>query len=91
MRLGSALGAVALLSAAADARITGMSVPATIKPGDNFKIKLDSVKVDPIGDFKENGDWLLNIAFGHVPLADAKPGTMGNYRLGEPASFPNGT
>lgn len=77
MLFRSTLGAVALLFAAADARITGMSVPATIKPGDKFKINLESAPVDPIED------WVLSIAFGYAPVASAKQGTIGTFRLDE--------
>ena len=75
MQFRSALGALALLLAGADARITGMSIPKTIKPDEEFMIELDSITTP-------QEDWVMSVAFGYEPVAMAKEGSLGSMAIG---------
>ena len=79
MRFQSTLGAIALLLARANARITGFSMPETIKIGEEFALKMDGVP-------SPDTEWPLHVVFWFdYKLVDhdyLKFHTLATYQIG---------
>ena len=80
MQFRSTLGAVALLLAGANARITGFSAPETIQAGEPFQLKMDATLIT------SETEWPVYMSFwteNVEPAGSIKFSSLGTYEFSD--------